>query len=118
MMPMEDMPVFEVFWQKDALSFATHVGSIRAPSPTMALESAREAYFRRDSAFDIWVVPQDQIVHAREIPATLPDAPEQKHYRLPGGYDNGPLWKQFKAQAQKIEDVAEEMAEPRRRSDA
>lgn len=109
-MPIDDVPVFEVFWQKDALSFATHVGSVRAASEQAALEAAREAYFRRDSAFDIWVVREDHIARARVTPETLPDSPETKLYRLPGGYDNAPLWKKFKSQAQKIEDVAEEMA--------
>ncbi|NMP22802.1 phenylacetic acid degradation protein [Sulfobacillus harzensis] len=109
-MAIDDLPVYEVFWQKDALSFATHVGSVRAASDQAALEAAREAYFRRDSAFDIWVVREDHIARARVIPETLPDAPETKSYRLPNGYDNAPLWKKFKAQAQKIEDVAAEMA--------
>ncbi len=116
-MSIDDLPVFEVFAQKDALSFATHVGSVRAASEQAALEAAREVYFRRDSAFDIWVVRQDHITRARTIPETLPASPETKLYRLPSGYDNGPLWKKFKAQAQKIEDIAEDMATSSRRSD-
>ena len=114
-MPIEDVPVFEVFWQKDALSFATHVGSVRAPSARAALVAAREAYFRRDRAFDIWVVRQDHIGHARDVPELLPDAPEEKRYRLPNGYNNAPLWKAFKAEAQRIEDVADDMAGSARR---
>jgi ring-1,2-phenylacetyl-CoA epoxidase subunit PaaB len=111
----EETPVFEVFAQSDALSFATHVGSIRAASAKMALELAREAYFRRDPAFDIWVVPAAQITHARDFPDTLPASPDEKSYRLPSGYDNGPQWKQFKSSAQKIEEVAQEMAQSARR---
>ncbi|PSR21073.1 MAG: phenylacetic acid degradation protein [Sulfobacillus acidophilus] len=115
MPPIEETPVYEVFAQHDALAFATHVGSLRAPSAKMALELAREAFFRRDPAFDVWVVPATQIVHARDFPITLPTAPEEKSYRLPSGYDNGPQWKRFKASEQKIEDVAQEMAQPVRR---
>lgn len=116
-MSIDDLPIFEVFGQKDALSFATYVGSVRAASEQAALEAAREAYFRRDSAFDIWVVRADQIARARTMPDTLPASPETKSYRMPGGYDNGPLWKKFKSQAQKIEDVAEEMTASSRRSE-
>ncbi len=108
-----DIPVYEVFSQKDALSFATHVGSVRAPSPEMALQLAREAYFRRESAFDIWVIPASSITHGRDFRHTLPSAPETKAYRMPQGYDNGPLWKKFKAHAQTIEDVAKEMSNGR-----
>lgn len=109
-----DLPVYEVFSQKDPLSFATHVGSVRAASPELALQMAREAYFRRDPAFDVWVVPQSAITHARHFPATLPVGTIDKAYRLPAGYDNAPLWKRFKSQAQTIDDVAAEMATPRR----
>ncbi|MCL5116777.1 MAG: phenylacetic acid degradation protein [Firmicutes bacterium] len=105
-----DTPVYEVFAQREALSFPTHVGSVRASSPEMALQMAREAYFRREAAYDVWVVPESAITRAREYPEVLPVAPEEKTYRLPGGYDNAPLWKRFKAEAQTIEQVAEEMA--------
>ena len=93
----KDMLVYEVFAQAEALSFATYVGSIRASSPKDALEIAREVYFRRDAAFDIWVVPQDQIFHARSFPEVLPIVREDKSYRLTSGYDNSPMWKQMKA---------------------
>ncbi|MCY0864423.1 MAG: phenylacetic acid degradation protein, partial [Sulfobacillus sp.] len=35
-----DTPVFEVFVQADALSFASHVGSVRAANPELALQMA------------------------------------------------------------------------------
>ena len=94
---VKDVPVYEVFAQTEALSFATYVGSVRASSPKDALEIARECYFRRDAAFDIWVVPQDQILHARSFPETLPGPHEDKGYRLTSGYDNSHMWKQMKA---------------------
>ncbi len=94
---IKDVPVYEIFTQAEALSFATHVGSVRASSAKDALEMAREAYFRRDAAFDIWVVPQDQILHARNFPETLPPVREDKGYRLTSGYDNSLMWKKMKA---------------------
>lgn len=112
----EELPVFEVFSQSDPLAFPMHVGSLRAASAQIAVDLAREVYFRRESVFDIWIVPADQIVHARTFPETLPAPLDEKSYRLASGYDNGPQWKEFKANAQKIEDVAREMAQPVRRS--
>lgn len=110
--PVEDASIFAVFWQRDALSQPTYVGSVRAVTERAALEVAREAFFRRDSAFDVWVVRQDFIAHARTVPEMLPQAGEAKLYRMPSGYDNAPLWKTFKSHTQKIEDVAQEMADP------
>lgn len=110
----KEAPVYEVFGQRDALSFATHVGSVRAASAPLALLLARETYFRRDSFFDLWVVPQETIVRSRQMGWMWPDSGIEKSYRLPGGYDNAPLWKRFKAEAQTIEEVALDMAPPRR----
>lgn len=109
-----DTPVYEVFGQRDALTGATWVGSLRAATPDLALEMAREAFFRREGAFDIWVVPAAMVTRAREVPAILPVSPRDKTYRLPSGYDNAPAWKRFRAEAQTIEEVAEEMSPPRR----
>lgn len=105
-----DAPIFEVFFQDTALSFATHVGSVRAPSHQSALEMARETFFRRHAAFDIWVVPQRFIAHARCHPDLLPDHPEEKTYRLARGYDNAPAWRRFKSATQSIEDVQRDLA--------
>lgn len=110
----KEPPIYEVFGQRDALSFATHVGSVRAASAPLALLLAREAYFRRDPFFDLWVVPQDTIVRARQMDWIWPDSGIEKSYRLPSGYDNAPLWKRFRAEAQSIEEVALDMAPPRR----
>ncbi|MCY0900195.1 MAG: phenylacetic acid degradation protein [Firmicutes bacterium] len=108
-MSQGEYPVYEVFGQKDRLAFHTHVGSIRAANPEMALQMAREAFFRRETVVDIWVVPQDAIYSAAQEPAYLPQIGEDKKYRLPSGYDNAPHWKRFKARAMSIEEVAEEM---------
>jgi len=115
MSTIPDTPVFEVFVQADALSFASHVGSVRAANAELALQMAREAYLRRDSAYDVWVVPESAITHARTDGDTLPVEPETKRYRLPSGYDNAPHWKRFKARAQTIDEVAAEMRSPARK---
>jgi phenylacetate-CoA oxygenase PaaH subunit len=107
-----DFPVYEVFSQPDALTPPIHVGSVRAASPYQALQLARESLLRREAAYDVWVAPTAAIARAREHPETLPSPLEGKEYRLPSGYNNGPLWKKFKTQAQRIEDVAQEMATP------
>ncbi|AEJ41433.1 phenylacetic acid degradation B [Sulfobacillus acidophilus TPY] len=104
-----EYPVYEVFGRREPLGFHTHVGSIRAASPELALQMAREAFFRRESAVDIWVVSQDAIFSAATEPAYLPEVGEDKKYRMPSGYDNAPHWKRFKARAMTIEEVAEEM---------
>lgn len=106
---MADAPVYEVFAQSHALSFATHVGSVRAASAELALQFARETFFRRESAYDIWVVPFAAITHARSFSMALPTNPEERTYRLPSGYDNGPHWKAFKARPQTIDDVARDV---------
>lgn len=110
----KETPIYEVFGQHDALSFATHVGSVRAASAPLALLLARETYFRRDPFFDLWVVPQEAIARARQMDWIWPDSGIEKSYRVPAGYDNAPLWKRFKAKAQTIEEVALDMAPPRR----
>lgn len=101
--------VYEVFFQKDATDFHTNVGSLRAANPEMALQMARETFFRRDDAYDIWVVPQDSIFASPHDAAHLPVRGMDKRYRLPSGYDNAPHWKRFKAQAMTIEEVADDM---------
>lgn len=106
----DDLPVYEVFQKVDALAEAMHVGSVRAAFPVEALQLARETFFRRDQAHDVWVVPARAVYRALEHPETLPGPRDGKEYRLPEGYHNGPLWKRFKAEAQRIEDVADDMA--------
>ncbi len=113
---VDDAPIYEVFGQRDALSFATYVGSVRAASLELALLLARETYFRREKIFDMWVVPKESVTHARAFDATLLMGSMDKEYRLPSGYDNAPIWKQFKAQAQTIEEVALDVAPPARSS--
>ncbi|AUW93824.1 MAG: phenylacetic acid degradation protein [Sulfobacillus thermosulfidooxidans] len=102
--------VYEVFVQRDASQFHVNVGSLRAVNSEMALQMARETFFRREEPCEVWVVPQDCIVASPRDSAYLPVHTMDKQYRLPAGYDNAPRWKRFKAKAMTIEEVAEEMA--------
>lgn len=104
-----EYPVYEVFVQEDALAFHVNVGSLRAANEEMALQMARETFFRRDEVYDIWVVPQTCIFSSPRDEAHLPVHALDKTYRLPAGYDNAPHWKKFKARSMTIEDVAQEM---------
>lgn len=88
--------VYEVFVQKTRLDHHQHVGSVVAPSPDVALITARENFLRRDPAVNLWVVPRESIYatpyegdyFAREL---------DRRYREVSGYsENGRLWKMFK----------------------
>jgi ring-1,2-phenylacetyl-CoA epoxidase subunit PaaB len=108
---LAETPVYYVFVQSDAVSFPAMVGTVRAATPSLALQAARETFLRREAAYDVWVVPETAIVRADHDPAYLPseDIGQRKRYRLPSGYDNAPHWKRFKAQAMTIEEVAQDM---------
>ncbi len=104
-----EFPVFEVFVQKESLGFHMNVGSLRAASPELALQLAREIFFRREAAYNVWVVPQECIFSSPHDEAHLPVEGMDKRYRLPGGYDNATHWKRFKAKAMTIEEVAKDI---------
>jgi ring-1,2-phenylacetyl-CoA epoxidase subunit PaaB len=108
-----EYPVYEVFVQKEPVEFHVNVGSLRAANPELALQMARETFFRREEAYDIWVVPQDCIVSSPHDAAHLPKGGMDKGYRLPAGYDNASHWKRLKAKPMTIEEVAEDMRSPR-----
>jgi ring-1,2-phenylacetyl-CoA epoxidase subunit PaaB len=108
-MPQGEYLVYEVFVQRQALDFHVNVGSLRAANAEMAIQMARETFFRREEVYDIWVVPEQCISSSPHDAAHLPVHAMDKKYRLPRGYDNAPHWKKFKAKAMTIEDVANEM---------
>lgn len=110
-----EYPAFEVFVQKEPLGFHVNVGSLRAPNPDMALQLARETFFRREEAYDIWVVPQECIFSAPHDEAYLPVSGLDKRYRLPSGYDNASRWKRFKSRALTLQDVVDDVLSPQKR---
>lgn len=88
--------VYEVFVQKSALDHHQHVGSVIAPSPDVALITARENFLRRDPAVNLWVVPRESI-HAAPSEGDYFARELDRRYREVSGYsENGRLWKMFK----------------------
>lgn len=104
--------VFEVFVQKTQADFHVHVGSVVAPSPDVALLTARENFLRREKAVNLWIVPRG------EIHATPYDDPDwfaremDRKYREVGGYsENGRLWKMYRERALHLEDIVRDLEE-------
>jgi ring-1,2-phenylacetyl-CoA epoxidase subunit PaaB len=102
--------VFEVFVQKSHQDSHVHVGSVVAPSPDMALQTARENFLRRDPAINLWIVPRNQ-VYATPYEDTDFFAREMdRKYREVGGYsENGRLWKMYREQALKLDDIIQDL---------
>ncbi|WP_091839468.1 phenylacetic acid degradation protein [Marininema halotolerans] len=107
----EGFGVFEVFVQKTQADFHTHVGSVVAPSPDVALMNARENFLRRDLGVNLWVVPRQCVTatpydsegdwFAREF---------DRKYREAGGYpENGRLWKMYKEKVLQLEEIVEDL---------
>src|SRR5699024_7299996 len=57
----QEYEVFEVFVRKKKTDAHVHVGSLNAPSPDIALTTARENFLRRENAVNLWVVPRGEI---------------------------------------------------------
>jgi len=82
-----ELPLWEVFVRgKRGLSH-THVGSVHAADPQMALRNARDVYTRRNEGVSLWVVP------SAAITASSPDEKDSffdpaadKVYRHPTFY--------------------------------
>jgi len=54
-------PLWEVFVRSRRGLSHNHVGSLHAPDATLALQSARDLYTRRQEGVSIWVVPSAEI---------------------------------------------------------
>ncbi|GGE25920.1 hypothetical protein GCM10011571_30070 [Marinithermofilum abyssi] len=104
--PRIDYGIYEVFVQKSHGDFHIHVGSVAAPSPDLALQTARENFLRRDRAVNLWIVPRK---HVYATPYDDPDffaRETDRKYREVGGYtENGRLWRMFKEKALHLEDI-------------
>ncbi|WP_124726819.1 phenylacetic acid degradation protein [Staphylospora marina] len=103
-----EKPVFEayeVFVQKSHMDHHVHVGSLIAPSPEVALQTARENYLRRDKAVNIWVVPQSQIFAAPYDDDFLSRELDRRYREVAGYTENGRLWRMFKEKEITIEEI-------------
>ena len=65
-MSTNEWPLWEVFIRSKQGLNHKHVGSLRAPDATLALENARDVYTRRSEGISIWVVESAHI-HATEL---------------------------------------------------
>jgi len=103
-----DYEVFEVFVQRTHADHHVHVGSLVAPSPDMALQTARENFLRREKAINVWVVPRSQVTESAEQGTEFLSRELDRKYREVSGYiENGRLWRLFKEKAMTIEEIVE-----------
>jgi ring-1,2-phenylacetyl-CoA epoxidase subunit PaaB len=98
--------VYEVFIQKNHNEFHTHVGSLLATNPELALQLARENYMRREAAIQLWVVPRSQIIQSSS-PDFLVREMDHKYREVAGYTENGRLWRMFKEKAITLEEIVE-----------
>jgi ring-1,2-phenylacetyl-CoA epoxidase subunit PaaB len=97
--------VYEVFVQKTALDHHRHVGSVVAPSPDVALITARENFLRRDPAVNLWVVPRDAIYAAPREGDFFARELDRRYREVSGYSENGRLWKMFKEENPDFEEM-------------
>lgn len=80
-------PIWEVFIQSKSGMPFKHAGSIHGPDKTMAMQNARDTYFRRNEGVALWIVPSDCIVaSAPEDAEMFFDPADDKVYRHPTFY--------------------------------
>ncbi len=97
--------IYEVFVQRTNAEHHVHVGSLVAPSPDVAIQTARENFLRRDKAVSIWVVPRDQITATNYESDFLARELDRKYREVAGYTENGRLWRMFKERAMTIEEI-------------
>jgi len=87
-MSTNEWPLWEVFIRSKQGLNHKHVGSLRAPDATLALENARDVYTRRSEGISIWVVESSHI-HATDIDdaASFFEPSDTKIYRHPTFYE-------------------------------
>lgn len=85
---MSEWILFEVFVRSKHGLNHKHVGSVHAADATMALESARDLYTRRNEGVSIWVVPSVQITAtAGDEKEPFFDPSQDKVYRHASFYE-------------------------------
>jgi ring-1,2-phenylacetyl-CoA epoxidase subunit PaaB len=81
------LPLWEVFTQKDGGSPHEHAGSIHAADAETALQNARDVYGRRGNVVSMWVVPSIEITASPSDQAgPFFDPGAEKIYRHPQFY--------------------------------
>lgn len=87
-MTNREWPLWEVFIRSKQGLNHKHVGSLRAPDATLALENARDVYTRRSEGISIWVV-ESNFIHASDPSDedALFEPSDTKVYRHPTFYE-------------------------------
>lgn len=100
--PFEPLPerdqleTYEVFHQERRGEHPTHVGSLHAPNPDVALLFAKEQYARRSRCVGLWVVKTADIFTIGVEDADIFETTPEKNYREASGYRVGTRLTAFK----------------------
>jgi ring-1,2-phenylacetyl-CoA epoxidase subunit PaaB len=86
-MSNKEWPLWEVFIRSKQGLNHKHVGSLRAPDATLAIENARDVYTRRSEGISIWVVESINIFASEASESDVLFEPsDTKIYRHPTFY--------------------------------
>ena len=83
---LDQLQTFEVFHQQKSGAHHTHVGSLHAPTPELALILAKEQFGRRGQTINLWVVSTNNVLTMRSEDADIFDTTPEKKYRDVGAY--------------------------------
>jgi ring-1,2-phenylacetyl-CoA epoxidase subunit PaaB len=80
-------PLWEVFIQSQPGTPFKHAGSVHGPDKTIAMQNARDTYFRRNEGTALWIVPSEAIVASEPADSEMFfDPSNDKVYRHPTFY--------------------------------
>lgn len=79
----DDEHAYEVFFQLGEGQPLAHTGSVSAPDPMLAWQSAKEVYGRRDDVTVLWVVPRTAVIAQAPEDAIALQARERSPHRQP-----------------------------------
>lgn len=79
----DDGHAYEVFCQLGEGQPLAHTGSVSAPDPMLAWQSAKEVYGRRDDLTVLWVVPRTAVIAQMPEDAIALQARERSPHRQP-----------------------------------
>ncbi len=81
---MPAIRIYEVFRKDVEGGPFQHQGSLKAPTPELAMHYAREIYSRREEAAKLWVVPKEEIIEIADPDFLHP--PIERTYRMGKAY--------------------------------
>lgn len=75
--------IYEVFAELRTPRQVVHVGSVRAPTSALAIQLAREIYFRRDACLRLGVVAREHVCWSEAPEQALTERNVARSYRTP-----------------------------------